>query len=320
MAGKLRHATILVCVITLTSACAGNVGHMLTELEQFREARELTDVSFFPQVTDQCGPAALATILNSAEIPVSAEELRSRVYIPGREGSIQLELLAATRYYGRIPYVLDPDLIAIVAELQSGRPILIMQNLGTRLMPIWHYAVVVGYLPSEQKFVLRSGANRRLLMKAKALIRTWNRADNWAFVAVRPGDLPASADANRFLRSVAAVEAAGDTGSAVAAYRAATETWPKNDLAWLGLGNALYANGKLQPARNAYQKVLEIDPQHAIALNNLSQVYADLGCRDDALKTIDSALSIVNTADPMFRYLRVTMDDVRNSDSVLHCQ
>jgi hypothetical protein len=309
--------SIIGSVLALCSGCASNIGNTLSELEQYAESVELTDVPFHPQVTDQCGPAALASILNSAASP---EELRSRVYIPEREGSLQLELLGATRHYGRIPYIIDPDVNAILAELHARRPVLILQNLGAKMLPIWHYAVVVGYLPVERQFVLRSGDKKRLLMSPRKLVRTWQRADSWAIVALRPGNLPANVVADRYLRSVAAFEAAGNKAHVVAAYRTATEEWPQNDLAWLGLGNALYSQGKLQQAQNAYQKVLEIEPEHAIALNNLSQVYADLGCRDDAIETLDSALSAVDAGDLMHRYLSATMNDVKKSRSEFDCR
>ncbi len=157
MFSKWQRLCFVVGALALISGCASNIGNMLAELEQHDGSVELIDVPFHPQVTDQCGPAALATILNSADIPVSPEELRSRVYIPDRKGSLQLELLAATRHYGRIPYVIDPDLNAVLSELQSGRPVLILQNLGPKLMPIWHYAVVVGYLPNAQADAVRQG-------------------------------------------------------------------------------------------------------------------------------------------------------------------
>jgi hypothetical protein len=82
--GKWQHSGIVIGALALCSGCASNVGNMLAELEQYDASVELTDVPFHPQVTDQCGPAALATVLNNSDIPVSPEELRSRVYIPGR--------------------------------------------------------------------------------------------------------------------------------------------------------------------------------------------------------------------------------------------
>jgi tetratricopeptide (TPR) repeat protein len=306
-------------VLALLSGCAGNVGNMVAELEGHHTAIELTNVPFHSQVTDQCGPAALAALLNDAGVPVGPEILKTRVYIPERQGSLQLELMAATRHFGRIPYEIDPNLSALVAELEAGRPVLILQNLGVSVAPVWHYAVVVGYLANEQQFVLRSGDKERLLLKAKSFTRSWKRGNFWAIVALEPGELPARAVAERYLRAVAAIESTGDAENAILAYQAATERWPESRLAWLGLGNASYAQGELLKAEIAYRKVLGIMPADAIALNNLSQVYLELGCRDDALATIDSALSGVGATDPIRSHLLLTQQEANRSDARSRC-
>ena len=314
MSGRLTK-WFAVSSFVFLSGCASNVGHMVADLERFDASIELADTPFHSQVTDQCGPAALATILNVVDVDVGPEELRSRIYIPERQGSLQLELLATTRHYRRIPYSITPNVTALLEELQSGRPVLILQNLGAKRFPIWHYAVVVGYLPEDKEFVLRSGDKKRHLMGSRSFLRAWNRANYWGIVALRPDELPANAVAEKYLRSVAAIESVGDAVTAVSAYRTATNYWPQNGLAWLGLGNSSYTNGKLDTARNAYQTLLEIEPDNAIALNNLSQVYADQRCHDHALATINTALAIVDTGDPLHSYLRQTLADIEMRDS-----
>lgn len=303
----------------LLSGCASHVGSMVAEIDEGQTSIELEDVPFHSQVTDQCGPAALAAILNDSGISVGPEELRSRIYIPGRRGSLQLELVAAIRHFGRIPYQVDPSLNALIAELEGGRPVLVFQNLGVALAPAWHYAVVIGYLANEQKFVLRSGNRERLLMEAKSFTRSWKRGDFWAFVALNPGKLPASADADRYLRSVASTESTGKLADTISAYRVAATRWPNNSLAWLGLGNALYFRGELTDAANAYREVLQIEPAHRVAQNNLSQVYLELGCRDDALATITAALSEVDDADPAHSFLLLTQQEIYQSDARSQC-
>ena len=119
----------------------------------------LGGVPFHPQTEYQCGPAALAGVLGASGVPVRPETLVSQVYLPGRQGSLQLELLGATRRAGRIPYVIDREPAAVLAELEAGRPVLVLQNVLTPSVPRWHYAVVVGSDPARNRFILNTGAS-----------------------------------------------------------------------------------------------------------------------------------------------------------------
>ena len=310
---------LAVSMLAFVSGCASDIRNMLSDLEQQGGDVELIQTPFYPQVTDQCGPSALAAILNSSGVTVTPEALKSQIYIPGRQGSLQIELLAATRGYGRMPYVIDTDISALLAEVRGGRPVLVLQNLGSNLAPIWHYAVVVGYLADERRLVLRSGDQKRHVTSASRFIRTWQRAGYWGVLALQPGEMPASPDADKYVRSVAAVEAIGHIESAVAGYRAATERWPEHSLAWLGVGNAYYAQGKLASAENAYKRLLSMDSDHLIALNNLSQVQIDRGCFEDASATLDAALSAAKENTTIYRTIQEARRDIEFRNSSAAC-
>ena len=292
--------------LALLGGCASDIRRMASTLDEYDSTIELTSVPFYAQTTDQCGPAALATILNVTGVDTDPDALRALTYLPERQGSLQTELLSATRSYQRIPYPIDPTSDSLLAELEAERPVLILQNLGTGMTPIWHYAVVVGYAPENHEFILRSGNKERHRLKARAFLRSWKRADYWGFVALRPGDMPAIADAERYLRAVAALESAGDVGTAREAYQAATRNWPGNALAWLALGNASYADGDLEAAQRAFEDSVWADPNSVIAMNNLSQVYLERGQRDEAEATIHAALSMVDADDPLYGLLQQT--------------
>jgi tetratricopeptide (TPR) repeat protein len=292
---------------------------MLADVEQQRGDVELIQTPFYPQVTDQCGPSALAAILNSSGVTVTPEALKSRIYIPGRQGSLQIELLAATRGYGRMPYLIDMDISALLGEVRGGRPVLVLQNLGSKHAPTWHYAVVVGYLADNRQFILRSGDQKRHVTSASRFIRTWQRAGYWGVLALQPGEMPASPDADKYVRSVAAVEAIGDIESAVAGYHAAIERWPEHSLAWLGVGNAYYAQGDLDSAESAYKRLLSMDSDHLIALNNLSQVQIDRGCFEDASATLVAALSVAKANSTVYRTIQEARRELELRSSSSAC-
>ncbi|MES9847302.1 MAG: hypothetical protein ABW145_02835, partial [Candidatus Thiodiazotropha sp.] len=83
---------------------------------------EIETTPFHPQKKYQCGPAALATLLGHSGVSVTAESLVPLVYLPDKKGSLQIEMVAASRRLGRIPYLIEPDLPTLIGELQAGRP------------------------------------------------------------------------------------------------------------------------------------------------------------------------------------------------------
>jgi hypothetical protein len=255
-----------------------------------RPARvELTEVPFFPQVEYQCGPAALATVLSAADRPVTPDQLVPLVYLPGRRGSLQSELVAATRTHDRLPYLLAPALGDAVAQLAGHRPVLVMQNLGSRIRPAWHFAVLVGYDAPADTLVLRSGETERRVMKARRFERTWRRAQHWAMVALTPDALPEDPDLDRYLAGAAGLEAVGRLEAAGSAYERARVEWPDSPWPWLGLGNLSHARGDLGLATEAYRAALARDPGNVAARHNLAETLEARRCYTQSRAEIESA-------------------------------
>jgi tetratricopeptide (TPR) repeat protein len=298
-------AAVLATALAL-SGCAGVTPVLAPHLSETarRSAVELDATPFFPQTAHQCGPAALATVLAGSGVDVTPESLVSRVYLPHRQGSLQAELVAATRSYARVPYVIEPDIVGLLAQLQAAHPVLVLQNLGLSIYPVWHYAVVIGYLPDEDAVILRSGVTRRLVMPAARFLRSWRLAGDWGLIALRPGELPAHPAPAAYLKAVADLESVGQTQAAAQAYEAAVTRWPNNATAWLGLGNTRYQSGNLKDAERSYRRAVQADPGYLAAWNNLAEVLAQRGCFHAAITTLDGALARPHTdADATLRRL-----------------
>ena len=252
---------------------------------------ELSATPFFPQEEYQCGPAALATLLRASGVEVEPQALTPQVFVPGRLGSLQAELIGATRRHGRLPYPLATTADELVAELVEGRPVLVLQNLRASRWPKWHYAVLIGYDAKRNVALLRSGTKERLEMRWQRFAGTWHRGGRWAITTLEPGLIPMHADAARYVEAAAGLEAAGQLRAAAASYDAAIARWPEQEHAWLGRGNVAYADGALSAAADAYLRAILLEPEHAAARNNLAQVLADSHCLAESRRQLDRAVA-----------------------------
>ena len=252
----------------------------------------LTDVGFFSQEAYQCGPAALATVLEYSQQPVSADELVPQVYIPARRGSLQIEMLATARRYNRLPYVLPASLGSILQEVAAGLPVLVMQNLGLSRWPQWHYAVVVGFDLSDGTLTLRSGTRRDYVMPMAVFERTWARAAYWAVVILPPGQMPLDDNQTRYFQVLADAEPSLRAESVTAAWRAGVQRWPASALLSLGLSNHLHGQGLVQDAASVLEQLLTVDASSAAAHNNLAWLMLELGQTEEASRLASEAVRL----------------------------
>jgi len=284
-----------VFLLALLVGCAG-LAPQTTQLRytlppELHEYVELKQVPFFPQSEYQCGPAALATVLNTYGVKVTPDELVPEVYLPARKGSLQVEMLAAARRHGLVSYQLAPRAADVLREVAAGNPVIVLQNLGLT-GDTWHYAVVVGYDYKWGKLYLRSGEDEREVMSFFVHEFTWMRGGYWAMVALPPDRIPETADQDRWLAAVAALEHAGDVRGARTGYLAFLKRWPSNVNGAIGLANTYYASGDLKQAESVLRNAERTNPESVVVLNNLAQTVSDQGRPAEALPIIERAAKL----------------------------
>lgn len=306
-------AGIALATALLASGCSINPAWQLTRTSPDAAPMLVGQVPFHPQTDYQCGPAALATVLGASGVAITPEALVPQVYLPQREGSLQLELVAATRRAGRIPYVVQASPDALIAQLREGRPVLVLQNLLTRSVPRWHYAVLVGSDPPRNRLILNSGTRKGLEVSAPKFLRTWDWAGRWAVVALRPGELPAQAEPAPYLSSVADFEKVAGAAAARPAYQAALQRWPADPRVHLALGNAAYAAGELAGAVRHYRDGLAQAPADPVLGNNHASVLGELGCRAEASAALDAARKAAGADDRWSVQLQETQAELAAS-------
>lgn len=243
---------------------------------------ELTQVPFFKQKSNYCGPASLATVLNYYAVGVTPDDLVSQVYVPEKQGALQIEMTAAVRQFGLLAYPVKPSLIDILAEINAGNPVLVMQNLGLDWTPFWHYAVVVGYDIEARQFILRSGDKKRRLTDFRAFENTWKRSNYWGLVINRPDQVNVTAELVPWMKAAADLQAVGQMSAAEKAYLAAKQYWPNKKLPGFVLSNLYYQQGDYAKAVAGFSELVKQFPDDADIWNNYAFVLQASGCPKQA--------------------------------------
>ncbi len=298
-------AGVFVCALLTLGGCATPQVSQLSGAwpAALPDMAVLSNTPFIAQEDYECGPAALAMVLQSAGLSVTAEQLVDQVYLPNRKGSLQIEVLAASRRNGLPGYVLAPQVDAVLREVAAGHPVLVFQNLSLPVYPVWHFAVVMGYDRDRNVLLLHSGRTQAMEISMYAFERTWQRGGYWAMVALPTDQLPATAQPDPMARAIAALERV-QPSAAQTAYRTALQKWPTQRALMLGAGNTAYALQQWSAAEAAYLVATQAYPDFADAWNNLAEVLLQQNKRAEAQIAIAHAVALDGVRLPQYLELQ----------------
>jgi hypothetical protein len=268
---------------------------------------DLSNVPYFAQTEHHCGPAALAMALNSAGADVTPAQLADQVYLPGRQGSLQVEMLAAARRNGMVAYVLQPDLAHVLLEINAGTPVITLENYGIVMYPAWHYAVAIGFDLHSGDLIRHSGTTARKRTPLSVFERHWRAEGHWAMVAVPPDRVPATATESRYAEAVIALEKAGQIQRAATAYEAMLKRWPSSLVALMGRGNTAHTLGDLALAEAAFRQAVAAHADAMAAHNNLAQTLLERGKMVEARAAAEHA---VRLGGPLRPRAQATLDAI----------
>ncbi len=219
----------------------------------------------------------------------------------------------ATRRRGLIAYELEPQLTDVLREVAAGTPVIVLENYGFRIRPLWHYAVVVGYDLEEGRMIRRSGLKQRQTMPFPVFEYVWKDDGRWAMVAVPPDRLPVTATEPRYTSAAVALEKIGQTRNAHTAYGTLLKRWPGSLAGQMGRGNTAYALKDFATAESAFRRAAQDHPETPAAFNNLAQVLADSGRLDEALV---AARQSVKLGGPLLPATQSTLEEIRKKAQI----
>jgi ABC-type bacteriocin/lantibiotic exporter with double-glycine peptidase domain len=185
-----RHAdwvdvTGLITVLIIGALLFGCAG---TSIQPPGEGPDVLAVPFFPDDTDQCGPATLASVLTFWGVPTEPQRLRQEIYLPKLRGTLPIDVVAAVRARGLQAKTYSGSLDNLKAEVAAGHPVVAFLNLGTKLIPQGHYVVVTGFDDRREGLYLHSGLERNTFVSYDRFLKNWEKTGRWSLL-VLPRDL-----------------------------------------------------------------------------------------------------------------------------------
>ena len=320
--GRLLAAILFVCLMAMLGACTAPQTRKLLATADPHNTQEVSlQIPFFPQTAYHCGPAALAGLMLHNGVDTSPDELARQVYLPGRKGSLQVEMTAGIRRNALLAYPMEAgaksEMEQLLLALDAGFPVLVLQNLGVRWLPQWHYATVTGYDLDTAELLLNSGTQQNYRISFSTFEHTWKRGDYWALLVVPPTTVPPFADAVTWNRAAFDLESTGQTAAALTAYRSSLRRWQDNEAALLGAGNAAFALGKTAAAANYFYRLSSHSTDHAAAgWNNLAYALKALNCRQAAAR----AAALAHQLAPGQTAVVDTFNDMTSTDNHSHSE
>ena len=181
----MRKTLFLAILVGLVSLRCGRQGYIPLEKggpEDREIGHYISNVPFFTQSKYQCGPAALASVLNYYGCRVTPDEIAEAIYRKRLKGTLSIDLTLFARRMGFNARAFKGSISDLKGHISKDRPLIVFQDLGYSLLPIRHFSAVVGYDDVKGILVLHSGKRKNKVISYEKFLRSWAEMDYWTLL------------------------------------------------------------------------------------------------------------------------------------------
>ncbi|NVK24035.1 MAG: PA2778 family cysteine peptidase [Gammaproteobacteria bacterium] len=298
--------------------CA-NANHHIKQVTVNSAPYTIPNVPFYPQQTFYCGPTTLAEVANFHGAELTPEQIAPKIFIPNREGSLQLEMVAATRQLELLAYAKkNGDLDTLIELVNQDIPVIVLQNNGVSWLPQWHYSVVIGFDLPNEVIILHSGLDKNIHVNVGVFMNTWQRSSHW-YLAALPADKELTKlDPFTYIKAAQELITTQQTEAGLAALNTAINMWPDNWLSYFLLANHYFVQ-EPDKSLHYFQAGIKNAPeaqQQTSFLNNYAYTLARTGCKTLALNAISQAIELA----PADQNLKQSQNELKSYETDNQCQ
>jgi predicted double-glycine peptidase len=168
-------SSFLLVVALLYSSCAPP-----SAVSPAGSGRILERVPFFPQQAYQCGPASLASVLNYWGWQTTPEEIAAKIFSRGARGTLNLDMVLYAQRKGLKANQFQGSPEKLKENIDAGRPVIVLVDLGISVYRQDHFMVVIGY--AENGVIVHSGREERKFIAWDSFLKTWEKTKFWALL------------------------------------------------------------------------------------------------------------------------------------------
>lgn len=177
-----RGAALLLCGALFICGCGAGAGPRAgAAAASGAPAAVIPGVPFLPQEEETCGPSSLAMLLRFLGKKAETGEIVAETRTRGLRGTLITDLAAAARRRGVDVEVVALDPAGLRSEIEAGRPVIVLVDLGVWVWSRPHYMLVYGYGPGG--YVAHSGRTAGVEIPASDLDASWRKMGRLAIVA-----------------------------------------------------------------------------------------------------------------------------------------
>lgn len=151
----------------------------LTEPDRFPEAVRIHNVKPYQQDPEQCGPFALAALLEYMGIAADPDLLARKLYSPGAGGTLTMDLYLEARRRGLEARQDSGSEDLLRGELREFNPVIVLFKYSGLGGSVGHFILVTGYSKDPDGFFVLWGDGKLSWMSQDRFHQFWSNSGFW---------------------------------------------------------------------------------------------------------------------------------------------
>jgi predicted double-glycine peptidase len=171
---------ILICLITVLvsfAACSSVKMKISPPFKTDSKTVLIQNVPFFPQKDYQCGPAALAGVINFWKTTDTPSDIAKHIFSPSAKGTLTIDMIFYAQEKGLNAFQYAGDIEDLKAKISRGYPLIVLVDNGFWVYRADHFMVVLGY--TDDGVIVNSGKSEKTFINADAFLNSWKKTSYW---------------------------------------------------------------------------------------------------------------------------------------------